>query len=461
VDNQQKILNNTQIDKVNCSELIYINMISDSDTQSSKASSSASEDKLQSVQEDDYKGLNRHKLSPESMRQILQHQEADVGVLCGDGQYLHSSRNDSSFQESDVESGVFSGAANAWSQWMHLQRIRRQKIALEKAVEAQRKILFQEVNNSATEYEEDIFGSILDQSINIHSDRGVISRLTSCAAGCINDDSDNDGHLSYEFDDDSRLDFENYMTSVQTEINPKNNSNAPYCDESMPGPEGSIRIGKPCHSLSGQGVMVQLELLGAKDDSIDNLEINVHRELNSIPFILNSDQMRDIAADGLPASITFAKWKRLYCLQRDGDSFANAFMRKLKGVERSLLVIQTTNNEILGGYSNSPWESQGGSVGAAFYGSCQASLFKINKHTKKVQCFGWTGANRYIQVCDKYAKLLALGGGGKDGAFGLCVEDDFTVGTTGKCETFDNEPLCEEGRFEILNVECWGFLPSF
>lgn len=161
-------------------------------------------------------------------------------------------------------------------------------------------------------------------------------------------------------------------------------------------------------------------------------------------------------------SISFAKWKRLYCLQRDGDSFINSFLRKVKGVNRTLLVIQTTNGEVMGGYANSPWGSQNESGGAAFYGSCQASLFKINNLTKKVQVFRWTGSNRYIQVCDTQAKLLAFGGGGKDGSFGLCIEDDFSVGTTGTCETFNpNEPLCEEGSFEILNVECWGFLPGF
>ncbi len=115
----------------------------------------------------------------------------------------------------------------------------------------------------------------------------------------------------------------------------------------------------------------------------------------------------------------------------------------------------------MGGYSNSPWENQSGSVGAAFYGSCQASLFKINKRNGDVQVFKWSGCNRYVQVCDVHAKLLAFGGGGKDGSFGLCVEDDFAVGTTGRCETFNNEPLCDEGRFEILNVECWGFMPDF
>ena len=233
--------------------------------------------------------------------------------------------------------------------------------------------------------------------------------------------------------------------------------------------EDTFRIGSPCHTLSGEGVAVQLEILQKHKRSMSKLShgdsnrhdpditVKIQREKSSVPFILNPEQMRTIAENGLPASIMFSTWKRLYSLQRDGDSFTTSFLNKVKGQTRTLLVIKTTKNEIMGGYSNSPWESQSGSVGAAFYGSCQACLFKICRPSGEVKLFSWTGRNRYVQVCDIHAKLLAFGGGGKDGAFGLCIEDDFSVGTTGKCETFNNEPLCDEGRFEILNVECWGF----
>ena len=40
------------------------------------------------------------------------------------------------------------------------------------------------------------------------------------------------------------------------------------------------------------------------------------------------------------------------------------------------------------------------------------------------------GKNRYIQVCDVHAKLFAFRGGGKDGEYGLYVEDDFKRGRT-------------------------------
>lgn len=142
-------------------------------------------------------------------------------------------------------------------------------------------------------------------------------------------------------------------------------------------------------------------------------------------------------------------------------------MRKVHGQSRTLLVIETTRNEVMAAYSNSAWENRrrgvGGSNGlsAEFYGSAQACLFAIDRQKDEVKAYKWTGRNRYVQICDASKKLLAFGGGGKEGEFGLCVENDFRTGSTGKCDTFGNEPLCSEDRFEVLNVECWGFMPVF
>ena len=54
--------------------------------------------------------------------------------------------------------------------------------------------------------------------------------------------------------------------------------------------------------------------------------------------------------------------------------------------------------------------------------------------------------------------MMAFGGGGEEGSFGLCVEQEFQGGSTGHCDTFDNAPLCEQENFKIVDVELWGFL---
>lgn len=219
-----------------------------------------------------------------------------------------------------------------------------------------------------------------------------------------------------------------------------------------------IRIGNPCETFSGQGMAVLLEI----HTNCENEErLIIDEEKNGDPFILNMEQMIAIAKKGLPQSILYTKWTRLYCLSRDGDCFESSFLPKVQAQERTLLIIETTNHEVMAAYSNSHWENHHNTSRPMFYGSAQACLFSLDKVTGEVRAFKWSGLNRYIQICDARTKMLAFGGGGDEGEFGLCVESDFSIGSTGPCETFRNEPLCTEDRFEVLNVECWGFMPVF
>ena len=178
------------------------------------------------------------------------------------------------------------------------------------------------------------------------------------------------------------------------------------------------------------------------------------------PFILSLDEMHQIACKVLPRGIVYCRWKRLYSLARDGDSF-DACLRLLADDARTLLVVRTSRNAVFGGYADSVWEPflKGG---ASYFGSAKACLFKIepasNGGDGKVKAFHWSGANRYVQLCDPSNRMLAFGGGGDEGEFGLCVEDDFQRGSTGHCATFDNEPLCDERQFKIVNMEVYGFM---
>jgi hypothetical protein len=182
-------------------------------------------------------------------------------------------------------------------------------------------------------------------------------------------------------------------------------------------------------------------------------------------FILSLEQMNQLSELALPVSIAYSRWKRIYCLARDGDSF-DQFLHKVEKQSHTLLVIRTTKGAVFGAYAESPWEPHG----PAFYGSAQACLFSFpnNNHDEAdndddanddaICVFKWTGENRYIQVCDSTTGKIACGGGGEEGAFGLCLEHDFRIGSTGPCDTFHNEPLCPQGNFEVVDVEVYGFL---
>ena len=101
------------------------------------------------------------------------------------------------------------------------------------------------------------------------------------------------------------------------------------------------------------------------------------------------------------------------------------------------MVVRTTRGSIFGGYADTQWRPSD-LHNAKFYGSAQACLFRFvdeskkstqakNKTTPRLKVYKWTGKNRYIQLCDTAHKMFAFGGGGTDGAFGLCVEEDLSL----------------------------------
>lgn len=266
-------------------------------------------------------------------------------------------------------------------------------------------------------------------------------------------------------------------------------------------------------SKSGEGATAHLDLLSnvllgmttgtSEEEEIDEGDeeefpvppvrietLDVDREN---PFILNESQMQAIASHCLPKTIAFCRWRRLYGLNRDGDSF-DACLRIVGTVQRTLMVIRTSKGEIFGGYADAPWHPNTKNGSAGFYGSAAACLFTFSDTYRskqphhKAKCsfkfeddtpaaadadetttttippfsyinvYRWSGKNRYIQLCDSHNKMIAFGGGGDDGAFGVCVQDDFQRGSTGPCDTFDNDPLCESGSFDVVDVEFWEFL---
>jgi len=188
------------------------------------------------------------------------------------------------------------------------------------------------------------------------------------------------------------------------------------------------------------------------------------------PYILSEDQMNEISKYVLPESITYCRWRRLYGLGRDGDSF-DGCLRIIGTKKRTLMVVRTTKGDIFGGYADAPWHSRHDSSTAKYFGSASSCLYSFSSprtpvsassspESSSINVYRWTGKNRYIQVCDVSNKMLAFGGGGDKGAFGVCLQEDFQRGTTGHCDTFDNDPLCSNGErtFDIVDVEFWEFL---
>lgn len=242
------------------------------------------------------------------------------------------------------------------------------------------------------------------------------------------------------------------------------------CDDGSPDPKVTKMVSK-----SGGGFAVHFADIGCNFENnmsaseeeeeswIPPVRVEeIGHELDDNPFLLSLAEMQQIAVHVLPSGITYCRWKRLYSLRRDGDSF-NSCMRNVAGERNTLLVIRSVRNEVFGGFADTSWDSQQRSAGPTYFGGPLCCLFKVippncNEGENKIAYYKWTGANRFTLLTDFHRKMLAFGGGGEEGAFGLALQEDFQVGTTGPCETFANEALCPEGNFEIADLEVFGFL---
>jgi hypothetical protein len=179
----------------------------------------------------------------------------------------------------------------------------------------------------------------------------------------------------------------------------------------------------------------------------------------SCPRILTPRMIQQFMDQALPPSVKTMQWRRIFALGRDGDSFLT-MIDHCEGYSNTLLVVETTKGCVIGGFAAAPWKGGGRSSfsGSEFFGNGLSFLFSSHSENPTqmdpLRIYKWTGSNTYCQICDD--GQLAMGGGG---AFGLIIDDNFSRGTTGRCNTFGNEPLVPElgGTFDIVNFEVYGF----
>lgn len=313
---------------------------------------------------------------------------------------------------------------------------------------------------------------------NYHSTTLAIQSITSLCGITTLDDGDDDEYTDMTHIDSSGQQLLNMVCSTDQDYYFHVCSDHDY-----------LKVGTPRNTVSGMGMSVKVDFppddhrhhenrtdprrnhdspeRHSPHDNSDRNHVKIVREPPTlIPPILSAAQMESLVrSSALPPSLDHCKWERIYSLSRDGDSF-DTFLRNVEGRDRTVLVVRTTLDDIFGGYADARWEGRGMyHLGNEFYGTGQAFLFRFveeeEERWRRVVVYKWSGINRYIQLCDAGRRIIAFGGGGDEGVFGLCIEDDFRRGTTGQCETFQNEPLCEEGYFDVLDLEVWGFALDF
>ncbi|XP_074600183.1 GTPase-activating protein skywalker-like [Brevipalpus obovatus] len=155
-----------------------------------------------------------------------------------------------------------------------------------------------------------------------------------------------------------------------------------------------------------------------------------------------------------------------FCTNIHGSSLQTFFIRN-EGVEQSILLIKTVNNEIFGAFCSAPWfDRSRGIMRGQYFGTGESFLFSLKP---KVRYYPWVGKHEYLKDPNKNippscqlfmaatSKMITIGAGG---GMGIWLDENFTSGKTERCDTFDNEPLCSSREFTCETVEVIGFFSN-
>ncbi|XP_055335948.1 oxidation resistance protein 1-like [Paramacrobiotus metropolitanus] len=158
-----------------------------------------------------------------------------------------------------------------------------------------------------------------------------------------------------------------------------------------------------------------------------------------------TDSMCQSLVPHLPARAQGYPWHLVYSTSAHGFSLKSLYRRMQDIDAPSLFLIQDIHEHVFGAII-----SCGLKVAEHFYGTGESLLFTF---VPEFKVYNWNGDNQYI--VRGQPESIAIGSG--SGTFGLWLDSDFFHGRTQECTTFDNEPLCPCGDFQVKMVEAWSF----
>lgn len=131
----------------------------------------------------------------------------------------------------------------------------------------------------------------------------------------------------------------------------------------------------------------------------------------------------------------------------------------LDETEPFILLIKTAEKQAFGAYCSMSLSNRIKEGELHFFGTGETFLFSFCFSPPKK--FPWVGLHQSKGVTDMFMagndSYLVVGGG--DGGFGIYLDNELNNGSTAKCSTFNNLPLCpsEAGSFACTAVEVYGF----
>ncbi|GLD93095.1 hypothetical protein PINS_up001687 [Pythium insidiosum] len=146
----------------------------------------------------------------------------------------------------------------------------------------------------------------------------------------------------------------------------------------------------------------------------------------------------------LPMRCRGYDWQLLYSSSQHGSSL-HTLLRKVRSYSSSLIVVETCDGEVFGGFATESWTTS-----LSYYGNGESFVFTT---VPRFEVFQWQRTNTMFMLANESS--IAMGGGGN---FAWLLNADLFSGCSGFSETFKNRCLTSTERFDVAAVEVWGFV---
>lgn len=165
----------------------------------------------------------------------------------------------------------------------------------------------------------------------------------------------------------------------------------------------------------------------------------------------------------LPPSLQHKSWKMLFSSQEDGCSLITLYER-VHDRGPTLVIVRDQTGNTFGAFAAESWRSE---PEVHYHGTGDGFLF--TEWPDGFRHWPWTRANRHFQLATH--DCLSFGSGAH---FGLFLDHYLGTGSSGRSETYGNEPLTEHhiaggladspdadyAAFEVTEVQVWAFVDS-
>lgn len=160
----------------------------------------------------------------------------------------------------------------------------------------------------------------------------------------------------------------------------------------------------------------------------------------------------------LPARMTLLRPRRYFTTAEDGTSLRTLYS-KIEGHEPILMVLRSTEGQIIGAYCSSDWANRlNNAKNLSYFGTGETFVFTLSP---RIKMYPWVGVRlgddtptsaHQFQAGDN-TKITIGGGSGE----ALQIDPDLDLCRTQACDTFENLPLHTPSDFRLAALEAFGF----